>query len=276
MQIAFPTMQVVHEPKELRALVISDSHTSGAQLNSLAAWLKAANPTYDAVFLLGNVSNMVNRFRSDYSAEDEATRQLADTIAFLNDYVHKPIFYIPGNTEPTATYNLMLEIPESINLHKRAVQLDEGLVVIGLGGAMPIKKEDKEVLEGYPYSSTEELTKDLSACVEFATKTFPPTTSFLLLTHVGPEEAATAEVHLGAEKVNGGCKGVGELVKSGKIIGHVHGHSTLAGGLVKPFGPSFPVINPGGLVAGHFGEISLRRGIDGVWKVADVQLRNLN
>eukprot|EP00826_Nyctotherus_ovalis_P043380 TRINITY_DN455_c0_g2_i2.p1 TRINITY_DN455_c0_g2~~TRINITY_DN455_c0_g2_i2.p1 ORF type:complete len:277 (+),score=104.35 TRINITY_DN455_c0_g2_i2:119-949(+) len=276
MQIAFPTMQVVHEPKELRALVISDSHTSGAQLNSLAAWLKAANPTYDAVFLLGNVSNMVNRFRSDYSAEDEATRQLADTIAFLNDYVHKPIFYIPGNTEPTATYNLMLEIPESINLHKRAVQLDEGLAIIGLGGAMPIKKEDKEILEGYPYSSEEEFSKDLAACIEAATKTFGPTTSFLLLTHVGPEEAGTAEIYLGKDQVNGGCKGLAELLKSNKIIGHVHGHSALAEGLTKPFGPSIPVVNPGGLVAGRFGEISLKRGTDGIWKVGDVQLRNLN
>lgn len=271
-----PMMPMIYEPKEVRALLISDIHVSGMQLNNLAEWLKNNKPSYDVVFLLGNMSNMVNKFRNDYFAENEAIRQLADTINFLRDYLEKPIFYIPGNTEPTGTYNFMLEIPESVNLHKRAVQLDEGLVLIGLGGSIPIKKEDKEVLEGYPYTGTEEFNKDLTACIEAATKTFGPTTSFLLLTHVGPEEAGTTEIYLDKEQVNGGCKGFGEVLKNNKIIGHIHGHSALGEGLTKPFGTSIPIINPGGLVAGHFGEVCLRRGTDGVWKVGDVQLRSLN
>eukprot|EP00826_Nyctotherus_ovalis_P043378 TRINITY_DN455_c0_g1_i1.p1 TRINITY_DN455_c0_g1~~TRINITY_DN455_c0_g1_i1.p1 ORF type:complete len:285 (-),score=111.38 TRINITY_DN455_c0_g1_i1:96-950(-) len=276
MEMQFPMVPTVYEPKELRALVISDAHVNGKQLNSLGEWLRAKRPSYDVVLLLGNIANMVNKFRNDYYAENEAIRQLDDTIKFLGDCIEKPIFYIPGNTEPTGTYNFTVEIPDSVNLHKRAVQLDEGLAIIGLGGAMPIKKEDKEILEGYPYSSEEEFSKDLAACIEAATKTFGPTTSFLLLTHVGPEEAGTAEIYLGKDQVNGGCKGLAELLKSNKIIGHVHGHSALAEGLTKPFGPSIPVVNPGGLVAGRFGEISLKRGTDGIWKVGDVQLRNLN
>jgi len=275
--LMIPTISPIYEPKEIRALLISDSHTNGAHFNNLAQYFKATEPNYDFIFLLGNVSNMINKHRNDYFAENEAIRQLEDTIKFLSDYTEKPIFYIPGNTEPTGTYNYILEVPESINLHKRAVQIDEGLSLIGLGGSIPIKEEEKEkILEGYPYTSSEEFTKDLTGCIESATKTFDPNTSFLLLTHIGPQEAETAKVYLGKEQVNGGCKGFGELLKSNKIIGHVHGHSALARGLTKPFGPSIPVINPGGLVAGYFGEISLRRGIDGNWKVADVQFRSLN
>lgn len=271
-----PIIPSTYEPKELRALLISDSHTNGIFLNNLAEYFNATKPNYDFIFLLGNISNITNKLRNDYFAENEAMRQLGDTIKFLNDYIERPIFYIPGNTEPTGTYNYTLEIPESVNLHKRAVQIDEGLAIIGLGGSIPVKEEEKEILEGYPYASSEEYAKDLSGCIETATKIFDPKTSFLLLTHIGPQEAETAEVYLGKGQVNGGYKGFGELVKNNKVIGHIHGHSALAGGLTKPFGPSIPVINPGGLVAGHFGEISLRRNIQGNWKVADVQFKSLN
>jgi len=276
MEFPYPMMPIMYEPKELKALLISDIHVNGAQLNNLAEWLKAKTPNYDVVFLLGNIANVINKFRNDYFAENEAIRQFADTIKFLSDYIEKPIFYIPGNTEPSGIYNYMIEIPESVNLHKRAVQLDEGLVIIGLGGSIPVKKEDKEILEGHPYSTAEEFNKDLSACIESATKTFGPTTNFLLLTHVGPEEAETAKIYLDKDQVNGGTKGLGEILKNNKIIGHIHGHSALAAGLSKPFGSAIPIINPGGLVAGYFGEVSLRRSIDGTWKVGDVQFRNLN
>lgn len=275
MEFPYPMMPVMYEPKELRALLISDIHVNGGQLNKLAEWLKTTKPNYDVVFLLGNIANMTNKFRNDYFAENEAIRQLADTIKFLSDYIKRPIFYIPGNTEPSGIYNFMIEIPESMNLHKRAIQLDEGLVVIGLGGAVPVKKEDKEILEGYPYTSTEEFNKDLTACIESATKTFGPT-NFLLLTHIGPEEAETAKVYLDKEQVNGGSKGFSDILKNNKIIGHIHGHSALAGGLSKPFGSAIPIINPGGLVAGHFGEVTLRRAVDGTWKIGEVQFRNLN
>lgn len=275
-QFPYPMIPIAYEPKEINALLISDSHVHGGNLNNLLEWLKAAQPNYDVVFLLGNMANVTNKLRNDYFAETEGARQLADTVAFLHDYINKPVFYIPGNTEPTGSYNCMLEVPGAMNLHKRAVQLDEGLVIIGLGGAIPAKKEDKDVLEGYPYTNEEEFTKDLSTCIETATKTFESNTNFLLLTHIGPKESATSEVHIGADKIDAGYKGVSELIKDKNIIGHIHGHSAHAEGMTKPFGSSIPVINPGGLVAGRFAEISLRRNIHGNWKIADVQFRSLD
>ena len=272
---AIPVMPIVYEPKELRILVLSDIHVHGGHLNNLASWLKATKPNYDMVFLMGNMSNMINRLRNNFSAENEASEQLVSIIKFLNDYVSKPVFYIPGNTEPSGIYNSMYEIPGGINLHKKAVQLDEGLVAIGLGGSIPVKKEDKDILEGFPYQSEDEFKKDLTACVESVKMTFGPNANVLLLTHMGPAESGTAKVYLGKDEVNGGCKGFDDAIKDIRFIGHIHGHSAISEGLSKPFGPSIPVINPGGLVSGRFGEISIRRGTDGVWKIADAGFKNL-
>lgn len=266
----------LYEPKEVRILLLADSHTNGANLNRLAEWLKAVNPSYDMVFLLGNASNLTNKLRNDYMAENQAAEQLMDTIKFLNDYVKKPIVYIPGNTEPTGIYSFAFEVPGAVNLHKRAMQLDDGLILVGLGGSIPAKKEDKDMLEGYPYEKPEDFGKDLNACMDAATKTFGPDASYLLMTHIGPTESNTTEVFIKNESVNGGFKGFAETMKNKNVIGHVHGHSAASEGLTRPFGVSTPVINPGGLVNGRFGELTIRRNITGKWKVAEVSFRSLD
>lgn len=264
------------EPKELRVLVLSDSHNHGGYFNKLSDWLKTFNPSYDIVILLGNSTNMVNKLRNDYLAESQAAEQINGIIQFLNEYVKKPVVYIPGNTEPTGIYTFAYDIPGAMNLHKRAMQLDEGLVLVGLGGSLPVKKDEKDVLEGYPYEKAEDFGKDLSACLDTAVKTFGPETSYILLTHIGPSESITTEVYLKNDSVNGGFKGFGDLVKGKGIIGHIHGHSVNSEGLTKPFDISMPVINPGGLVNGKFGELTLRRDMSGKWKIGEVQFRSLD
>jgi len=267
---------MLYEPKELRVLLLSDIHSHGANFNKLAEWLKAFKPNYDMVFVLGNISNMLNNLRNNPIAENQATEQLVSTFKFLKDYINNPIVYIPGNTEPTAIYSYALELPEAMNLHKRAMQIDDNLILIGLGGSLPAKKEEKDILEGYPYEKAEDYGKDLASCMDAAEKTFGPNVSYLLLTHIGPAESTTTEVYLNNDTVNGGFKEFAAILKEKNIVGHVHGHSVAGEGLSKPFGPSKPVINPGGFVNGRFGELSLRRDVTGKWKVADVQFRSLD
>lgn len=267
---------ILYEPKELKVLLLSDAHNHGANFNKMAEWLKTTNPNYDMVFVLGNISNMINSLRKDYMAEKQATEQLMDTFGFLRDYLNKPIVFIPGNTESTGLYSCAFEIPGAMNLHKRAMKLDENLVLVGLGGSLPVKKEEKDILEGYPYEKAEDFGKDLTACMEAASKTFGPEVSYLLMTHIGPEESTTTEIYLSNDTVNGGFKGFGEIMKDKNFIGHIHGHSAIGEGLTRPFGPSIPVINPGGLVNGKFGEVSLRRDMTGKWKVGEVQFRTLD
>ncbi len=275
--IAPPMMRPV-EPKQLRALLISDSHVNGAQLNLLAQWLKAAKPQYDVVLVAGNMANMVNAQRKDPASEYQATNQLVDTLTFLKEHVQKPVIYVPGNTEPSATYTYELDVPFATNAHKRAVQLDEGLVLIGLGGALPVQKDGKDKLEGYPYKKEEDYAHELDNCLETAMKIFGPETDYILLTHMGPMDSTTTEAHFGAEKLKVGSKSQGEALSkyASSILCNIHGHSVAGEGLTKPYSSELSVINPGGLTNGKFGEMTLTRGFSGKWKVSEVNFRNLD
>ena len=263
-------------PKELKMLVVSDSHVHGAQLNNLARYLHETKIVYDVVVVAGNMANMINKKRKDYMAETEACEQLAETLRFLTEYTGKQVIYVPGNTEPSAVYSFEIEIPGAVNAHKRAVQLDEGLVLIGLGGSIPVQKEGKDVMEGFPYQKDEEFTKDLTSCLENATKNFGPGMNYILLTHMGPAESPLSDAFIAKEKLAVGSKGLAEALKKNEFVCHIHGHSAINEGLARPFGPALPVINPGGLVAGRFGEITLRRNMTGKWKVEGVQFHNLD
>ena len=266
------------ETKELRALLVSDTHVNGMQMNLLAEWLKHVEGKYDFVFLTGNLSNMINKQRKDYMAEGEAAQQVVDTLTYFLEHVKVPIIYVPGNTEPSATYTYGLEIPHAINAHKRAVQLDSNLVVIGLGGSIPVQKDGKDILEGFPYQKDEDFGKELTSCFETAQKNFGPGMEYLVLTHVGPVESATSEAYLGKDKVNVGSKALGELLKKHgeSIVCNVHGHSSLGEGMTKPYASSVPIINPGGLTSGRFGELTLVKVPTGKWKVAGVNFHNFD
>jgi Icc-related predicted phosphoesterase len=265
------------EPKQIRALLISDSHVHGQYLNHLALWLKETKTEYDVVFILGNMANMTNELRNLPAAENQATQQVADTLRFFVEHVKKPVFYLPGNTEPTSLYSYGFEIPNAINIHKRAVQLDESLILVGLGGAIPISKDKKDILEGFPYKNDEDFSKDVNACLESASKKFGNDVDYILLTHIGPSASTTSDVLLEKEKLNAGSAGLSETLKKHNetLLCHIHGHSSYLEGMSKPFGPSCPVINPGGIIAGHFGELSLFRGPNGRWSVTSVKFHNL-
>jgi len=262
-------------PKELKILLISDSHVHGPNLNNFAMWLKNYKPNYDVVLVAGNMANLTNKKRKDMMSETEAAEQLSQTLLFLMEHIQKPVIYIPGNTEPSMTYTYELEIPGAVNAHKRAVQLDEGLVLVGLGGAIPVQKDGKDVLEGFPYQKDEEFAKDLNMCLESAKKTFGPESDYVLLTHMGPTESPMSEAYIAKDKLQVGSKSLAEALKKSGVICHIHGHSVSNEGLARPFGTELPIINPGGLVSGRFGELTLVRGLSGKWKMGSVQFFNL-
>lgn len=266
------------EPKQLKALLVSDSHVNGAQLNRLAQWLKETKAEYDVVLMAGNMANMVNAKRRDPSAEYLATDQVVDTLTYFLEHVKKPVIYVPGNTEPSASYTYGLDVPNAINAHKRAVQLDESLIVVGLGGSLPVQKDGKAKLEGFPYQKEEDYAKDLEGCLDSAAKTFGPNVDYLLLTHMGPTESATTEAFFDAEKLNVGSKTLGEALKkrAATLLCNVHGHSGLGEGMSKPYGPGVSVINPGAVTDGKFGELTMVRGFNGRWKLGAVNFINLD
>jgi Icc-related predicted phosphoesterase len=265
------------QAKELKVLLVSDSHANGLQLNQLAAWLSQRTIDYDLVLLAGNLSNITNPTRAHPSAEYQGAVQVTDTLAFFRDHVGKPIIYVPGNTEPSAVYDYGLGVPYAINAHKRAVQLDESLLLVGLGGAIPVSKDGKTVLEGYPYKSDEEFGKELATCMDSVIQRFGSGVDVLLLTHMGPTDSATSDVYLASEKINAGSLALSHTLKtySSQILCNIHGHSSLAEGFTKPYSPTLQVINPGGLTTGRFGELHLVKQPTGHWQVVSVNFYNL-
>ncbi len=266
------------EPKQLRALLVSDAHVNGVQLNLLAQWLKTVKPQYDVALVAGNMSSMVNAQRKDPASEYQATNQLVDALTFLKKHVQRLVIYVPGNTEPSATYTCELDVSCATNAHKQAVQLGEGLVLVGLGGALPVQKDGKERLEGYPYKKEEDYAHELDNCLETAMKTFGPETDYILLTHMGPMDSTTTDAYFGAEKLKVGSKSQGEALSkyASSLLCNIHGHSAAGEGLTKPYTSGLSVINPGGLTNGKFGEMTLTRGLSGKWKVSEVNFRNLD
>jgi Icc-related predicted phosphoesterase len=266
------------EPRGLRALLVSDSHVNGAQLNRLAQWLAESKCEYDVVIACGNMANLVNKKRTEPSTEYRATEQLVDTLTFLLEHVKKPVIYVPGNTDPSQTFTHGIEMPHVINAHKRAVQLDDTLVLLGLGGSIPVQKDQKDILEGYPYQKDEDLGKDLTACFETADKSFGPEMSYIVLTHLGPSDSTTTDVYLGKEKVNAGSRALADALKahSSQVLCNIHGHSAVSEGMTKPCASTMQVINPGGVTCGRFGELNLAKLPTGKWQVVGVKFFNLD
>ena len=266
------------EAKELRALLVSDTHVNGIQLNRMAQWLTQHATDYDVVLACGNMANLVNKSRNEPSAEGRASEQLVDTLTFLLEHVRKPVIYVPGNTDPSGAFSYGLEMPHVINAHKRAVQLDETLVLLGLGGSIPAQKDQKDILEGYPYKADEDFAKDLTGCFETATKSFGPRVDYLLLTHLGPSDSPTTDVYLGKDKTNAGSKALADTLKahSEQVLCNIHGHSAMAEGMTKPYSSTTQVINPGGMTCGRFGELSLAKLPTGRWQVTSVKFFNLD
>lgn len=270
-------MPPMFEPKALKALLIGDSHVNGGQLNQLAIWLHETKAEFDVILVTGNMANLVNKLRTSPACEYQAAEQVVDSLQFFLDHVKKPVIYLPGNTEPSAVFNYEIDMPNAINLHKRAIQLDDNLVIIGLGGSIPVQKDGKDLLEGFPYKTDEEYTKDLDACVDAAFKKFGPDCDYVLLTHLGPVESPTSDLFLGKETTHAGSKGLSELLKKHgeKILCNVHGHSSLAEGMCKPYPSPVRVINPGGMTSGRFGELTLTKLPTGKWTVQSVQFHNV-
>eukprot|EP00831_Metopus_contortus_P016113 TRINITY_DN1671_c0_g1_i3.p1 TRINITY_DN1671_c0_g1~~TRINITY_DN1671_c0_g1_i3.p1 ORF type:complete len:245 (-),score=53.23 TRINITY_DN1671_c0_g1_i3:205-939(-) len=214
-----------------------------------------------SVNVLVNVRDFFFFFFNDTATTEIYTRSIVGSVRCVQE------------TGINAEY---MGMPNVVNLHKRAVPLEKNLVLVGLGGCPPAKKDDKDVLEGFPYKDDSEFKKDADTCVEAALKQFGTETDVVLLTHLGPDSSATTKVQLETEKLEAGSKGLSETIKKNadNIICNIHGHSALAEGFDKPYSPKLPIINPGGLASGRFAEVTLANLPSGRWRVASMKFNS--
>ena len=207
------------------------------------------------------------------------------------------LLYIPGNHDPITLFNKdknQLPILSSNldgNLHMATYQLrkDPDLVIMGLGGCVQnfSQKDGEEnrekVWEPFPYKDEDhkEFNEALATLWQLGQSQYPkPGTQFILMTHEGPAECSTAinrYFDYGPEYKNSGktyfCgnNSLRELLIDNQqnIVCNIHGHAhhgSFIQNIYKPCQP-LPVINPGALKLGEFGEMTLGKTITGKWKV---------
>lgn len=252
----------------LKILVVTDTHLSGYHMNQFALWYSKFKPAYDVILHAGDFANLEQKDHEDVIKELQGEQHSAETLLFFQEHVRAPIAFVPGNHDPKKLFDgVVPPLANVINLHKKAIVLDENLVLLGLGGSGPAKKAEAGSLPETSYSTEEAYSKELTETFAKAYGRFGPAAQFLLLTHAGPADSSTTKV----AKVSEGSAGLSALLDAQKdrILCSVHGMTHSAAGLCDG------VVNPGGLCTGKFCELNLVKGIDGKWKVGSTKFYDL-
>ena len=184
------------------------------------------------------------------------------------------LVYIPGNHDP----GHMFRHQEEGNIHGRAMELADDLLILGLGGSIQdyVQKNGEGPLvpcwDAFPYKEedhsrfNQELATLWALSLDFKGEV-------ILMTHEGPQLSSTSKNQYFWDNNTtyvAGSPALRELMlaNSEKITCNIHGHlhdGAFYQNLWKPHHP-LPIINPGSLKQSEFGELELEKK-DGKWKV---------
>ena len=286
-------------PNFMKFLLLSDIHDNATILDTLLN--KISSKKYDYIFYLGDMVKMTpgqqNSSEHAHIYEERMTQYLKKLEQIA------PVLYIPGNNEPYTIYekNSPKLTQISTNIHNNFKKIKEDLYIMGIGGCVPITnggKYDKNVIpfstlnisnviqNGFPYNlpqygpdnyikSDEWFGNDIKKIINDVKKDADNKKyQTILLSHIGPlyswtsaqQQLGTGEhwLYLGSmelEKI---------LINDENLILDIHGHIHPSRGVVTMI-PGKTVVNPGAIINGFYGELSLKKEND-KWKVNSMDL----
>ena len=287
---------------ELKFLLVSDIHDNTTSIDILLE--KNKNKKYNYILYAGDMVKMTPGQQNSSEHAHEYEERMTDYINKLEKIA--PIIYIPGNNEPYTIYenNSPQLSKTSVNVHNNYLKIKDDLYIIGLGGCVPILnggKYDKNVIpfetlntsnviqNGFPYNlpeygldnykkSDEWFGNDIRKIINNIKKEVGNNNyQTILLSHNGPlyswtnaqQQLGTGEhlLYLGSmelEKI---------LINDENLFLDIHGHIHPSRGIVTMI-PDKTVINPGAMINGFYGELTLLKK-DNKWILDSVNLLNL-
>ena len=290
------------EKGDLKFLLVSDIHDNVTGLDLLLNKVKSKK--YDYIFYLGDMVKMIPGQQNSSEHASIYEQRMTQYLQKLEQIA--PVLYIPGNNEPFTIYERnapkLTEI--STNIHNNYKKLKEDLYIMGLGGCVPILnggKYDKNVIpfstlntsnviqNGFPYNlpeygldnykkSDEWFGNDIKNIINNVKKDAGNKSyQTILLSHNGPlyswtnaqQQLGTGEhwLYLGSmelEKI---------LINDENLILDIHGHIHPSRGIVTMI-PNKVVVNPGAIVNGFYGEMTLKK-VNDKWTMNSMNLLEL-
>ena len=287
---------------ELRFLLVSDIHDNTTSIDILLE--KNKNKKFNYILYAGDMVKMTPGQQNSSEHAHEYEERMINYINKLEKIA--PILYIPGNNEPFTIYenNSPKLSKTSVNVHNNYFKIKNDLYLIGLGGCVPILnggKYDKNVIpfetlntsnviqNGFPYNlpeygldnykkSDEWFGNDIRKIINNIKKEVSNNNyQTILLSHNGPlyswtnaqQQLGTGEhlLYLGSmelEKI---------LINDENLFLDIHGHIHPSRGIVTMI-PDKTVINPGAMINGFYGELTLLKK-NNKWTLDSVNLLNL-
>ena len=265
-------------------LVLADIHSNMKNLQLLKKWYYENNPNYDFIFLLGDIVVIKDENRGKNENESAVELELNNIVKFLHSFNNKPIIFIPGNHDPTSSFinNSSLTLQNFFNIHKSYFQIEENLILVGLGGSIPAFKNNEfdkpcEIWKGYPYTLKDDpkFNEDLEKTFNMAYQKFGENSDYILVTHNGPSNSPTTVVKdlttpNDPNLIYGGSEAISDLLKKFKsiILLNLHGHNHLSKGKIKFLNDGkIEILNPGALTDDMFAEIKISRDSTGRFSI---------
>ena len=263
---------------KLSILIVSDTHEKIDNLNKLVEECEKNSYKPDYIFLLGDI---VTILQGDQDNENKCEKYytIINQILQILEQISPNVIYIPGNHDPKILFDNDNKIKfgnSSINLHKKKYEINNNLLVIGIGGSITnLKSNEKEYYKydyninnvewrGYPYIDNNE-NPNFEKCEELFKKDLDIIFNYLkdnnkqiiLISHNGPFNSSTSNCF-----ENGTCFYAGSLIldkfiydNKKRILTVLHGHTHYGFGVSTLY--DINIFNPGPLKNGHYGKIDL-------------------
>ena len=280
--------------EDLKFLLVSDIHDNVTSLDLLLNEVKSKK--YNYIFYLGDMVKMTPGQQNSSEHANIYEQRMTQYLEKLEQIAE--VLYIPGNNEPFTIYenNAPKLAKKSTNIHNNYIKIKDDLYIMGIGGCVPILnggKYDKNVIpfstlntsnviqNGFPYNlpqfgtdnyekSDEWFGNDIKNIIDKVKKDAGNKQyQTILLSHNGPlyswtnaqKQLETGEhwLYLGSMELKKIFINVENLNLD--IYGHIHPSR----GIVTMI-PNKIVVNPGAIINGFYGEITLKK-VDNKWTV---------